>query len=230
MQDGHRERERCRTAGRRSRTRCRLIGTVPTVFCGRRREDASDLTGGSDLTDGATGPGSGGAPRDPRKGEDAQAQASLNNAIRVAQVYFAENGSFAGFGPQVATQNDPSVTFTIGPAAPGGVGLRGLSRETVVFVTGTEPGYLCARPGRIDASGRTDAQSPAECTGGWARPGSHHPRVRLRRDAHPDPNRRDRRRDASVITVRRDDEISDVEGEWFRARWHFSFDTYHDPA
>jgi hypothetical protein len=32
-----------------------------------------------------------------------------------------------------------------------------------------------------------------------------------------------------TITIRRDDEISDVDGEWFRARWHFSFDTYQDP-
>jgi redox-sensitive bicupin YhaK (pirin superfamily) len=33
-----------------------------------------------------------------------------------------------------------------------------------------------------------------------------------------------------VITIRRDDEISDVDGGWFRARWHYSFDSYHDPA
>ncbi len=32
-----------------------------------------------------------------------------------------------------------------------------------------------------------------------------------------------------TISVRRDAEISDVDGGWFRARWHFSFDTYHDP-
>jgi quercetin 2,3-dioxygenase len=32
-----------------------------------------------------------------------------------------------------------------------------------------------------------------------------------------------------MITVRRDGEIHDVEGGWFRARWHFSFDTYRDP-
>ena len=32
-----------------------------------------------------------------------------------------------------------------------------------------------------------------------------------------------------TIKIRRDDEISDVDGGWFRARWHFSFDTYHDP-
>jgi quercetin 2,3-dioxygenase len=33
-----------------------------------------------------------------------------------------------------------------------------------------------------------------------------------------------------VLKIRRDSEISDVDGEWFRARWHYSFDTYYDPA
>jgi quercetin 2,3-dioxygenase len=33
-----------------------------------------------------------------------------------------------------------------------------------------------------------------------------------------------------TISIRRDDQISDVDGGWFRARWHFSFDTYYDPA
>jgi redox-sensitive bicupin YhaK (pirin superfamily) len=32
-----------------------------------------------------------------------------------------------------------------------------------------------------------------------------------------------------TVRVRRDAEISDVDGGWFRARWHFSFDTYYDP-
>ncbi len=32
-----------------------------------------------------------------------------------------------------------------------------------------------------------------------------------------------------MLKIRRDAEISDVEGGWFRARWHYSFDTYHDP-
>ncbi len=31
------------------------------------------------------------------------------------------------------------------------------------------------------------------------------------------------------ITVRRDAEIHSIDGGWFRARWHFSFDQYHDP-
>jgi quercetin 2,3-dioxygenase len=32
-----------------------------------------------------------------------------------------------------------------------------------------------------------------------------------------------------MIRVRRDKEIYEVEGDWFHARWHFSFDTYYDP-
>ena len=33
-----------------------------------------------------------------------------------------------------------------------------------------------------------------------------------------------------TIDIRRDADIHDTEGGWFRARWHFSFDTYRDPA
>jgi hypothetical protein len=32
-----------------------------------------------------------------------------------------------------------------------------------------------------------------------------------------------------TVSIRRDAKISDVDGGWFRARWHFSFDTYYDP-
>lgn len=32
-----------------------------------------------------------------------------------------------------------------------------------------------------------------------------------------------------MIRVRRNKEIYEVEGDWFHARWHFSFDTFHDP-
>ena len=32
-----------------------------------------------------------------------------------------------------------------------------------------------------------------------------------------------------TISIRTDDQISDVEGGWFRARWHYSFDSYRDP-
>jgi redox-sensitive bicupin YhaK (pirin superfamily) len=32
-----------------------------------------------------------------------------------------------------------------------------------------------------------------------------------------------------MLTVRRDKDIYDIDGGWFRARWHFSFDRYQDP-
>jgi len=33
-----------------------------------------------------------------------------------------------------------------------------------------------------------------------------------------------------MLELRRDAEIFRAEGRWFSARWHFSFDRYHDPA
>lgn len=32
-----------------------------------------------------------------------------------------------------------------------------------------------------------------------------------------------------MFTIRRNEEIYAAEGGWFQARWHFSFDQYHDP-
>jgi len=32
-----------------------------------------------------------------------------------------------------------------------------------------------------------------------------------------------------LIDIRRDDDIYDIEGHWFHARWDFSFDSYRDP-
>jgi redox-sensitive bicupin YhaK (pirin superfamily) len=32
-----------------------------------------------------------------------------------------------------------------------------------------------------------------------------------------------------MIDIRRDDDIYDIDGGWFHARWHFSFDRYSDP-
>jgi quercetin 2,3-dioxygenase len=32
-----------------------------------------------------------------------------------------------------------------------------------------------------------------------------------------------------MLKIRRDNDIYDTEGGWFRARWHFSFDEYSDP-
>ncbi len=32
-----------------------------------------------------------------------------------------------------------------------------------------------------------------------------------------------------MLQIRRDEEIFEKDGDWFLARWHFSFDDYHDP-
>ena len=32
-----------------------------------------------------------------------------------------------------------------------------------------------------------------------------------------------------MLDIRRDKDIDDIEGEWFRARGHLSFDQYRDP-
>jgi hypothetical protein len=37
-------------------------------------------------------------------------------------------------------------------------------------------------------------------------------------------------KDAAPLDIRRDAEIYGTDGGWFRARWHFSFDQYYDPA
>lgn len=34
---------------------------------------------------------------------------------------------------------------------------------------------------------------------------------------------------AAPISIRRDADIYETDGGWFHARWHFSFDQYHDP-
>jgi len=145
--------------------------TVPMVFFGRQATDnAAVLTGASDSQDPESGTFAGQAPVDPiGKANDISAQATLNIALGSTQVYFAENGTYQGFDAQVAGQYDPSVTYTSGPAAPGVVSVRGVTATTVVMVTATEGGsYLCAAAqADVVTFGRADAQSPAQCSGGW---------------------------------------------------------------
>lgn len=120
---------------------------------------------------GATGATSAGDPvSDPiQEANDVRAQAILNQAIRVSQVYYAEHGSFDGLGPDAAAAYDPSIVYGRGAPAPGMVAML-VSPTTVVFVTLVEPngGYLCAAAmGDIVTFGRTNATMPAECQGGW---------------------------------------------------------------
>jgi hypothetical protein len=104
-----------------------------------------------------------------RKADDVQAQALLNEAIRAAQVYHAEHGSFDGFGPDAAAAYDPSIVYTQGAAASDMVSMT-VSPTAVVLVTVVElnGGYLCAAEmGDTVSMGRTNATTPAGCQGGW---------------------------------------------------------------
>jgi hypothetical protein len=132
---------------------------------------AVDATAIGEPAGGATGATPAGDPvSDPiREASDVRAQAMLNQAIRVSQLYYAEHGSFDGLGPDAAAAYDPSVVYGRGAPAPGMVAMS-VSPTTVVFVTLVEPdgGYLCAAAmGDIVTFGRTNATTPAECQGGW---------------------------------------------------------------
>jgi hypothetical protein len=126
--------------------------------------------GGTTGATGATGATPAGDPvSDPiREANDVRAQAMLNEAIRVSEVYYAEHGSFDGFGPDAAAGYDPSIVYARAPA-PDTVAMS-VSPTTVVLVTVVEPngGYLCAAAmGDIVTFGRTNATMPADCQGGW---------------------------------------------------------------
>ena len=127
--------------------------------------------GGTTNATGATGATPAGDPvSDPiREANDVRAQAMLNQAIRVSQVYYAEHGSFEGFGPDAAAAYDPSIVYGRGAPAADTVAMS-VSPTTVVFVIVVDPngGYLCAAAmGDIVTFGRTNATMPAECQGGW---------------------------------------------------------------
>jgi hypothetical protein len=144
-----------------------LVWTVPFVFLGRQHtENVVDLTGGGAASPTAAAPE---APSDPGgRADDVRAQAMLNSAITVARVHFAEAGSYSEFSAEIASSFDPSVAYTTGPAAPGVVSIRGVTPTTVVFVTTTANGALCAAAnGGTITFGRVDALAASQCSGGW---------------------------------------------------------------
>jgi hypothetical protein len=118
----------------------------------------------------ATGAGSVLAPAD--EAYDLAAQSTLNDAVRVAQVYYAEHGSFQGFGPDVAVEYDPSVVYSQGSPIANMVAMT-VTPTTVVLVTVVDAldgsgGYLCAAIDRdVVTTGRANATTPSQCQGGW---------------------------------------------------------------
>jgi hypothetical protein len=101
--------------------------------------------------------------------EDVQAQSTLSEAIRGAQAFYAENGTFQGYGPDVAKAFEPSIVYTAGAAAPGMVSMT-VTPSSVVLVTEVDRGgvFLCAAAsGDLVTFGRSNASAVDECSGGW---------------------------------------------------------------
>jgi hypothetical protein len=148
-----------------------LLQDVKTEPAGPTAVGATAIDEPAGGTTGATGATPAGDPvSDPiREANDVRAQAMLDQAIRVSQVYYAEHGSFEGFGPDAAAVYDPSIVYGRGAPAADTVAMS-VSPTTVVFVIVVDPngGYLCAAAmGDIVTFGRTNATMPAECQGGW---------------------------------------------------------------
>jgi hypothetical protein len=158
-----------------------LVWVVPLVFLKGTTTSSAGATGATapaepaGATSGAISDATGATVTDDpvsdpiREANDLQAQSMLNEAIRVAQVYYAENGTFAGFGPDAAAGYDPSIVYTQGTVTTDMVTMF-VSSTTVVLVTLVEPngGYLCtAAMGDIVTFGRSNATMPADCQGGW---------------------------------------------------------------
>jgi hypothetical protein len=123
----------------------------------------------------ATGPGAtgaGGVLEPAEQAYDLQAQSTLNDAVRVAQVYYAEQGSFEGFDPDVAVEYDPSVVYSQGAPIANMVSMT-VTPTTVVLVTIADGldgagGYLCAAVDQdVVTFGRANATMPSQCQGGW---------------------------------------------------------------
>ena len=149
-----------------------LVWLVPMVFLSRKQAELVSSVAQPPV--GAIGEASlmlpeGSAPVDPLgRANDLQAQSLLNGAIRVAQVWYAEKGTFAGFGPAEAAEYDPSIYFTSGLPAPGTVTMR-VTPDAVVMVTMAEGGgYLCAAANLdLVTFGRANAVTAQDCHGGW---------------------------------------------------------------
>ena len=157
-----------------------LVWAIPMVFIGHQQARRAETlavgssSGSSDagqgvLSEVGSGPTQAQAPTGPiGRANDVAAQSTLNEALRVAQVYFAENDSYAGLDPTAAAEYEPSIVFTDGAAAPGMVAIRATPTSVVLVTLAYGGGYLCAAAnGDVVSLGRANAIAPDQCSGGW---------------------------------------------------------------
>jgi type II secretory pathway pseudopilin PulG len=106
-------------------------------------------------------------------GSQTTSQAHLRTAMRAAQIYYRDKGSFEGLTADKMAGIEPSLTFDDAATATRGVvSVRPAGSDQVVLVTSTdELGLpLCIaeseRSGTV-SFGMVDASTPGECVGGW---------------------------------------------------------------
>jgi hypothetical protein len=93
----------------------------------------------------------------------------LDAALRAAEIYHANTGTFAGFDASAAAELDPEIRFTRSQAlVPGEITIRVATDGSVLLVTASPTGApLCASSIRGTVTyGRVDAMRPEDCTGG----------------------------------------------------------------
>ena len=100
------------------------------------------------------------------------AKADLEKAITAAKDYASDQSkpTFAGFNPTTAEGTDASLTWNKSAAAvEGQVSIRAAVDNHVVLVSKDATGVFCAMVS-VEGStvqGRSDAQTAADCVGGW---------------------------------------------------------------
>jgi hypothetical protein len=150
-----------------------IVWAVPFVFLNKDDGDTAGATSPASQPQPAEPAGSTGAPdvasHPIGAAEDVAAQSTLNEAIRGAQAYYAENGTFDGYGPDVAANFDPAIVYTAGAAAPGMVSMAVTPTSVVLVTLVDRGGYLCAAAdGDLITFGRSNAATADQCSGGWA--------------------------------------------------------------
>ncbi len=102
--------------------------------------------------------------------EDVQAQSDLQSAAVAAKTFYAGSQTYASFDSAAARATEPSLAWTDGgPAAKGAISIRGASAAGVVLVTRSAAGHVfcMAVLATGQSEGRQDAQTTADCSGGW---------------------------------------------------------------
>ena len=137
-----------------------LIAAIATLLM------LSSCGGGEDATEPVDTEETG-APANP---QDADAQNDLVHASVVATNFGSAQRGYGGFTAEEAEGFDSTLDWSdAGPATVGVISIRDISKNHIVLVTKSKSGavFCISEDGGAEATGMVDAQTLAECTGGW---------------------------------------------------------------